>query len=142
MVLGVEFLEVHAGHKLLRGEIAVMVLLLRSSLLVLRGLGVQMMWVLGWSLVVVHHIPGHHLVVGVVVGHGAVHAAWPDHASGSLPHCLHAVLGAAVVHGYLSVGEVAHAGLGAVLRGPAHAHPEAMGVGHGHHHVVCHDFRF
>lgn len=71
VVLRVEFLKLHAGHKLLGGEVDVVVLLLRSSsLLVLLGLGVQMMWVLRRPLVVVHHTPRHHLVrVWMVVPH-------------------------------------------------------------------------
>lgn len=158
MVLGVEFLKVHAGHKLLGCETPghVLLLLLLWGLLLLLLLRLMHVVVLllmllmllnvmllRLALIVKHHVSRLHLVVA----HLSVHRS--DHV-GPLTHGgIHVSLRPRSIVHHLSVGHRSEAGLGSVLLGAClqasvHAHPVAMQtcvsltVVYWHHHVFCH----
>lgn len=149
VVLGIEFLKMHARHKLLRcckassTHILLWVLVLVVHMMVL-GLRVTLRLLIWTSI---HHIGLLHLV-GVSTTYLAVDLTIHDaihHVP--LPHgCLHGALGPPAVVHELPVRKSPQAGLMSVHRRTIHSHAIPMqasasrAVGHWHHHVFSHAF--
>lgn len=156
MVLGVEFLKMHASHELLRCRETSSAHVLLWVLVHVMMLGLRMSLLLRLLLMLllrirrpIHHVGLLHLV-GVSTAHLAIDVTVHDAVHHiPLPHDrLHGALRAPAVVHELPVGKCPQAGLGSVWGRAVHSHAIPVqasaggAVGHGHHHVFGHLQRY
>lgn len=151
LVLGIEFLKMHAGHKLLRWResssthVLLWVLVRVHVMMLCLNVSLLLLLLLTWASI--HHtgllhlvgVSTSHLAIDVTV-HDAVHRIPLSHG------CIHGALRPSPIVQELAVRKGPEAGLGSVRRSTVHSHAipvqasASRAVGHGHHQVFGHGF--